>query len=405
MKKTLILLSLMSVLLLLTSCSRKEVPIESTLPTAVTIPAPTTEAAPTETTTAPVHTETVKAPLISVSLPTHTETVTANDGREIFTYTYQNISLITQDPDVADLVIIDFLNRIDGTRLAADRIYSMAQSAYNGQTDWTTYLCMVSYAPKRIDPGILSLFGTQAAFYGSTHPETVYSAVTYDLVTGSPLTLGDILLDEDFTGKLTDAVLSVLTSQKDALFLYDEYPKTVRELFSGSQIQNCWYFTDQGLCFYFTPYEIAPYSMGVVTATVPYEELTGILKDAYFPAEADTACGVLQAQNMTTEALASYQRFTELVQDIDGKQYLLFSDNIVRNVRIEAGFWSSTGTFYTPQHTIYAASALCAGDALMLQASITADMPQLRLSYETDNGTTICFLTVDSSGKLFLSPA
>ena len=404
MKKIFLLLMLISVLLLLASCSRKEVPIESTFPTELTIPAFTTEAASTETTAAPVHTEAAKAPLISVSLPTHTETVTANDGREIFAYTFQNISLITQDPDVADQVIIDFLNRIDGTRLTADRIYSMAQSAYAGQADWSTYLCMISYEPKRIDPGILSLFGTQAAFYGSTHPETVYSAVTYDLVTGSPLTLGDILLDEDFIGELTDAVLSVLTSQKDALFLYDEFPKTVRELFSGSQIQNCWYFTEQGLCFYFTPYEIAPYSMGVVTATVPYEELTGILQDAYFPGETDTASGVLQAQNFTADALTSYQRFTELVQDIDGNQYLLFSDDIVRNVRIETGFWSATGSFYTPQHTIYTASALSPGDALMIQAEITPELPQLRVSYETDSGKLIRFITVDSSGNIILKP-
>ena len=34
----------------------------------------------------------------------------------------------------------------------------MALAAYKGQPSWTPYLCMISYAPKRIDSGVLSLF-------------------------------------------------------------------------------------------------------------------------------------------------------------------------------------------------------------------------------------------------------
>ena len=399
MKKTAILL-ILSLLFSLSACVQAPAPTQSTTVPTVATTAPTTQ--PTVVTTEPAMVPVTTAPLISVSLPTSTETVYANNGTEIFSYTFQNINLITQDGDVADLVIIDFLNRIDATRLTADRIYALAASAYTGQSSWQPYMCMISYAPTRIDPGVLSLFGTQAGYYGSTHPETVYSAVNYDLVTGLPLSLGDILQEDATPDMLLNGVLSDLVSREKELFLYSDYAATVREHFSGSGIQNSWYFSEEGLCFYFTPYEIAPYATGVVVACIPYNALAGILQDAYFPGEQDTANGTLKAIPFSQEALSQFQRFTELVQDSDEENILIYTDASVRNLRIETGIWSATGTFYTPQHTIFAASALSAGDALMIQAQITQQNPQLRIRYETDAGTKIFFITKDDSGKPIL---
>ena len=66
-----------------------------------------------EPTTQPEELPVAQAPMISVSVPITTETESAEDGTIIFKYSYQNISLILPDPDVADKIIIDFLNRID----------------------------------------------------------------------------------------------------------------------------------------------------------------------------------------------------------------------------------------------------------------------------------------------------
>ena len=262
---------------------------------------------------------------------------------------------------------------------------------------------MISYNPTRIDPGILSLFGTQAGYYGSTHPETVYSAVNYDLVTGVPLTLGDILQDSASINMLTGAVLAFLKEHAKELYLYEEYESTVLDHFASDNLQSSWYFTEEGLCFYFTPYEIAPYSIGVITATIPYDQLSGILCDAYFPAETDSAAGSLYPTLFNGEDLSKFTRFSELIQDCDGQKYLLQPKGSVRNVRIETGIWSATGSFFTPQHTIYAASALSEGDALMIQADLTTALPTMRLSYETDSGITTLFITDDDKGNIQLS--
>jgi len=402
MRKHIALLMLLLIIFHLSACSSQQELTPDTTQTQNTLP-PTTEIDPTPESTQPsVEATPYKSPLVAISLPTITETQSANDGTELFSYTYQNISLICQDPHVADLVIVDFLNRIDATRLTADRIHSLAQSAYAGQSDWSSYLCMISYDPMRIDPGVLSLFGTQAGYYGSTHPETVYSAVNYDLVSGAPLSLGDVLQDRASIDFLTDEVLGFLSEHAKELYLYEDYETTVREHFASGNLQNSWYFTETGLCFYFTPYEIAPYTMGVVKATVPYDRLSGILRDAYFPAETDSASGTLSADQFQDKDLSKFNRFCELIQDTDGQKIILQPEGSVRSIRIETGIWSASGSFFTPQYTLFAASALSEGDAVMIQADLTAALPAIRLSYETDSGITVLFLTLEDQGVIQL---
>jgi hypothetical protein len=39
------------------------------------------------------------------------------------------------------------------------------------------------------------------------------------------------------------------------------------------------FLTPQGLGFQWDPYEIAPYTMGIIELVIPYDELTGMLTD------------------------------------------------------------------------------------------------------------------------------
>lgn len=405
MKKCFVCILIFCLLVQLAGCSlipassqETTTPPETTLPTA----------APTEESTQPEPSAegsdvTVQLPLASVALPVITEPATAADGTVIFNYTYQNIALIAPDPAVADLVIIDFLTRMDATRDTASDIHALAESAYNGSENWSPYLCMVSYEPKRIDAGILSLLGAQASYYGTRHPETVYTAVSYDLITGEILKLNDILAPDGSVDTLLQGVLEALSARQQELYLFGDYEDTVRQLFAGSSIQSTWYFSNTGLCFYFAPTEFAPYTSGVVAAEIPYDQLAGVIDDAFFPAERDTAAGTVEVQLFTQADLESYSRFSEVVLDAEGDKILLHADKPVHNIRIETGSWSSTGAFYTPQHTVFAASGLSTGDAIMVQALLSESTPALRLSYDTSEETVQVFIAKSSDGTIILT--
>ena len=57
--------------------------------------------------------------MVAVSVPTVTDYTTHEDGTVLSKYTYQSISLIHQKPQVADKIILDFLNRVDSTSASA----------------------------------------------------------------------------------------------------------------------------------------------------------------------------------------------------------------------------------------------------------------------------------------------
>ena len=68
--------------------------------------------------------------LLAVSVPAVTERYTDEDGRELFSYTAQHMQFIFPDAEVADKVILDFLNRVDVSRSDAEDILRAAQNDY-----------------------------------------------------------------------------------------------------------------------------------------------------------------------------------------------------------------------------------------------------------------------------------
>jgi len=303
-----------------------------------------------------------QAPMAAVSVPTITENVLADNGTVLFQYTYQNMSLILQDPDVADKIIVDFLNRVDATRETAVSISDMASQYYNGGENWVPYVYHVTYSPTRIDQGVLSLFGTNAVYTGTFHPDRTCVSASYDLVTGDVLTLASIMSATASTDDFCDLVLNSLSEMGEGDYLYENYQDAVKNRFMIDASQDeAWYFTQTGLCFYFAPYEIAPYSSGVISVEIPYEKLTGLLYDAYFPSERDSAEGTITVQPFAQANLTNFSQIAELIANKNGDMYFAYPTGSVQDVRI----WVSDAA---SSYTIFAAHNLSPGDAIMIQA-------------------------------------
>lgn len=391
MKNTLLTLLTIGMLLSISGCS---LPVSSDIQ--ATITSPTDE--PASATTEQTREEFKQKPMIAVALPIVDEAEHAEDGTTIFRYSYPNMSLIVADPEVADNVIVDFLNRIDQTTEHASQILDAAKSAYTGSSQWTPYLCQIGYDPMRIDPGVLSLMGSYTTYSGTAHPERSYLSVNYDLVTGNVLSLDDILTGASATDTLYPYIIQDLNLQKDEKSLYEGFEATVKEQFDrDSTSVDSWYLSQTGLCFYFSPYEIAPYASGIITAEIPYNKLTGILNDAYFPSE--TQCG---SSNVTVEPfieqdLDRFTQFSEVVLDTSGNKILLHTEGAVTHIQIEKGFWNADGTVFTPAQAVFSAYSLTPGDAIMVESALSDTLPNLRLSYNTADGTVSYYIALSNN--------
>lgn len=343
------------------------------------------------------------APIVSVSLPTTTTPSKADNGTVIFNETSQELSITLNDPEVAEKIILDFMNRIDSKAIETDNILSNAIKNYDGSPDWNPYLSHIAYNPMRLDQNIFSLFGCYATYQGSVHPETQHLSVNYDLVTGNTLSLTDILTEETTADALYALVIDVLSTNASEYYLFSDYQDLLKPYF-GSNIfrSENWYLSPDGLCFFFQPYEIAPYASGVIVAEISYEKLWGIIKEEYFPVETDITSGQMVGDHFSNVDPDKFSKYVDLILDAHADNILLYTTGTVQNVRIEIGEWSASGAYFTPKHTVFAASGLSQGEAILVEAQLTNNLPSLRLFYESDGKTESRFITIDESGNIVL---
>ena len=290
------------------------------------------------------------------------------------------MSLVMQDPEIADKVIIDYLNRMDATRKVAEDAAQSAKNAYNGKANWTPYLYHVTYSPTRIDHGVLSFFGANVLYTGGFHPDRTCVSVSYDMMTGDVLTLASIMSASAKTDDFCQLVLEGLKEMREGDFLFEDYETAVKQRFmTDTSRDEGFYFTQTGLCFYFSPYEIAPYSSGVISVEIPYEKLGGLIYDAYFPAERDRAQGSIRIAHFENVDLTAFSQIAEVIEDKDGKMYFGFTDESVQDVRIIVS--DTSGSF-----TIFAAYELSPGDAFMIQTK-KETLQSMVISYKSQNQT------------------
>lgn len=319
--------------------------------------------------------------LVAVSVPAVTESTTHDDGTVLFQYTYQNMSLVLDKPQVADKIILDFLNRVDSTTASANSTKEMAKSAYISSANWVPYLYHITYSPTRIDHKVLSLFGNNVVFSGAGHPERTCVSASYDLLTGDVLTLASIMNKDATVRQLLDLVLDGLADMAEGDYLYENYKSTVNNRFLNTDpaYDENWYFTQTGLCFYFAPYEIAPYSSGVITVEIPYEKLKDILHEAYLPSARGSAACKIQVKPFESIDLNEFSHIAEIVTEKEAKMFMLQTDKAVQDIRI---IFSDKSVNYT----VFAAYSLIPGNGIMIQGS-DETLKNMKISYKSGNET------------------
>ena len=321
-------------------------------------------------------------PMVAVSVPSVTEDTLSADGAVVFQYTYQHMSLMLNKPEVANKVILDFLNRVDSTKQAAEDTATMAKTYYDGNANWVPYLYHITYSPTRIDHNVLSLFGNNVVYSGATHPDRTCVSASYDLKTGDVLTLASIMDPDAEVADFCKLVLGGLNEMVEGDYLYEGYKATVENRFQADPTTDeAWYFTQTGLCFYFAPYEIAPYTSGVITVEIPYEKLANLVHEAYIPAKKGAVQGNMKMISFTEADLSKFTDIAEIVISTDGEMRMAYSEGSVQDVRI-------TMNDQVSKYTIFAANYLSAGNGIGIKVNAT-ETAKLKLTYKSNGNTEV----------------
>lgn len=356
----------------------------------------------TTPTTDPYHSDQLQQPMHAISMVNVSENTYADNGTVIFTNSYQKIGLILNGKDSQSVIAADLDRRTSAFLSDHADIISMAQNHYAmGPMDWYPYFTDISYTPTRIDQTVMSLFCNYSVYYGGVHPTYVTDSVTYDLSTGNALKLGDILVDTCTSADLCTLVETALAPDADALFF--DYQDWLQDIFSVdlNKITN-WYFSRTGLCFHFAPYAIAPYSSGTIIATIPYEQLEGILQEEFFPKSLENSNGSLYAEVFLPDDTERFAFLAEVKLVPDGTSVLIHPDATVTDVRIESGEWSSDGSRFIPVSTVFAADSIGISNGIVITANLHTDAPTLRLIYSSGGQEVSAFIVYDEAGDSIL---
>lgn len=377
MKRFLILL--LCSILILSGCANNQ---ES----APTIPQNAPESTPeiqvepaTEEVTEPVVTEEKNTHLLSVAVPASTEHYVAEDGTELFAYTAQHMELLLPNEEVADKVILDFLNRVDEGRLDAEGIMHAAQADYDPTANWYPYFYQILYSPTRIDHNVLSLFGTLNSYSGGTHGSLSCVSANYDLSTGDILTLGSIMHMDADKNQFIELIIDKL-SNDTALQLFDGFEEGVYNRLGGDEnLYEDFYFTTTGLTFFFAPYEIAPYSAGIITVEIPYEELPGLIYDGYFPAERELVQGYIHSGSFMDTDMEQFNNIAEVKVTTGEEIIVIYPVGTVENVSIVMPGDEKN----TPEYTVFAALEMSSNNAVVLSVA-NESIENISVHYSSD---------------------
>ena len=352
-------------------------------PTATQVTTQDTTAVTNAETTVPGYTDpsvVYHTPMAAVALPILTESSKTDDGTTLLTYTYQDMALLLPEALVADDIYVDFLNRLDAVHNTARRLHTAAVSDYAGQDDWQPHSVQVLYQPMRFDEVILSFFVSESIYDGNTRGNSTNISVSYDLLTGQALGIQDILVADYSAENLVDLIVAGLSEYEKQEMLFPDYATLISDMFSTNRPVENWYFAQDGLCFFFNHYEIAPYSSGTIVSKIPYDALGGLLKDSYFPGETVSFTGTPKIVDFSEANAEGISNFAELILDPKGKEFLLYAEGTLLNVRIETGTWSEGSKEFTSECTVFAATAISKGDGVIIHSG---DIGDLRLTYES----------------------
>ncbi len=113
------------------------------------------------------------------------------------------------------------------------------------------------------------------AYTGGAHPNNWPETWVFDLVTGKPLTLADLFVKtEDALIEIAPVVRTALKKTLGQMCLEDMLlPGTTPTPDNYADFV----LTDQGVTFFFAPYQVAPYAAGEQAVSIPYQQLETFL--------------------------------------------------------------------------------------------------------------------------------
>lgn len=315
---------------------------------------------------------------MTVSYGFEDEELKSDDGTTYYRQSLGTATVSSKDERAAERINSSLAELY--VRFGADAEYTrrVAEDQPDGEQIALSYYCAPSVT--RCDTRVLSAVFDVSQDIGGIHADSTRTSRSYNADNGSLLTLADIAKNEEQLKTFIKNYVIGLAAGDDykeggVSILFDDFESTIKDLVDAGAN---WYFSDNGLVFYANPYDIAPYSRGVLTFEIPYSALAEFIDESFMPVEYEGDNGMLLADDGDKLDRSSLNILGTVTVDEDGQSVVLSAEETVYNVKI-----------YTSGRMLWQRNYLTTGEGVEVKSFIPDAQPNIAVSYELADGTEI----------------
>lgn len=315
---------------------------------------------------------------MTVSYGFEDEELKSDDGTTYYRQSLGTATVSSKDERAAERINSSLAELY--VRFGADAEYTrrVAEDQPDGEQIALSYYCAPSVT--RCDTRVLSAVFDVSQDIGGIHADSTRTSRSYNADNGSLLTLADIAKNEEQLKTFIKNYVIGLAAGDDykeggVSILFDDFESTIKDLVDAGAN---WYFSDGGLVFYANPYDIAPYSRGVLLFEIPYSALEEFIDEGFMPVEYEGENGMLLADNGDKLDRSSLNILGTVTVDEDGQSVVLSAEETVYNVKI-----------YTSGRMLWQRNYLTTGEGVEVKSFIPDAQPSIAVSYELADGTEI----------------
>ena len=315
---------------------------------------------------------------MTVSYGFEDEELKSGDGTTYYRQSLGTATVSSKDERAAERINSSLVELY--VRFGADAEYTqrVAEDQTDGEQIALSYYCAPSVT--RCDTRVLSAVFDVSQDIGGIHADSTRTSRSYNADNGSLLTLADIAKNEEQLKTFIKNYVIGLAAGDDykeggVSILFDDFESTINDLVDAGAN---WYFSDGGLVFYANPYDIAPYSRGVLLFEIPYSALEEFIDEGFMPVEYEGENGMLLADDGDKLDRSSLNILGTVTVDEDGQSVVLSAEETVYNVKI-----------YTSGRMLWQRNYLTTGEGVEVKSFIPDAQPSIAVSYELADGTEI----------------
>lgn len=315
---------------------------------------------------------------MTVSYGFEDEELKSDDGTTYYRQSLGTATVSSKDERAAERINSSLAELY--VRFGADAEYTqrVAEDQTDGEQIALSYYCAPSVT--RCDTRVLSAVFDVSQDIGGIHADSTRTSRSYNADNGSLLTLADIAKNEEqLKTFIKNYVIGLAAGDEykegGVSILFDDFESTINDLVDAGAN---WYFSDGGLVFYANPYDIAPYSRGVLLFEIPYSALAEFIDESFMPVEYEGDNGMLLADDGDKLDRSSLNILGTVTVDEDGQSVVLSAEETVYNVKI-----------YTSGRMLWQRNYLTTGEGVEVKSFIPDAQPSIAVSYELADGTEI----------------